>query len=178
MTHEISAPQDTPWPRRLSFKSSKSQVLKCCNSHEKKQCPMTKHCVAMPSPTDDGPELPTNFLDQSDSAARSSDMKQLDAILTRWQSHVAPSDIPFDELRQVLYNAISANQVAVVSLLLKRGAKVEEDIGDAARLANASTDMYQVFLDHGWDVNSRDVRGRPFVQYYQPPPTIIFSRRY
>ncbi|KAM0802720.1 ankyrin repeat-containing domain protein [Usnea florida] len=118
----------------------------------------------MPSPTDDGPELPTNFLDQSDSIATSGDVKHLDAILKRWQSHVAPSEIPFDELRQVLYSAISANQVAVVSLLLNRGAKVEEDIGDAARLANASTDMYRVFLDHGWDINSRDVRGRPFVQ--------------
>lgn len=63
------------------------------------------------------------------------------------------------------------------SLLLSRGAKVEEDIGDAARLANASTDMYQVFLNHGWDVNSRDVRGRPFVQYHRLPAQLLLFRR-
>ena len=120
----------------------------------------------MPSTADDEADYSTNFLDQSDSASASGDVNRLDAILTRWHAHVAPSHIPPDELRQVLYNAIYANQVAVVSLLLNRGAKVEEDIGDAARLANASTDMYQVFLNHGWDVNSRDVRGRPFVQYH------------
>lgn len=110
------------------------------------------------------PEPASNLLSDLCDAAQSGDLEQLNTILTVWQAQIAPETISPDEISEALHEAISANQIPAVSFLLSRGAKIDKWVAGEARQANASTDMYQTFIDHGWDVNSKDVRGRPFVQ--------------
>jgi len=112
----------------------------------------------------DPPEVFDELGESLEHAARSGDLNQLDAVLSEWQALIGPKKIHPGVLQSCLYKAIEANKIAAVSLLLERGAEVNRIASDVARRAKAPPDMYQAFLDHGWNINSRGVTGRPYFQ--------------
>lgn len=62
-----------------------------------------------------------------------------------------------------LQHAIRNNHTACVRLLLDYGAKLDEDTVSLAAEGPASIEVWQEFLDHGWDINSFDSMGRPML---------------
>jgi len=99
---------------------------------------------------------------QLEEAAETGDVERLNALLAESQNQVSPVKLTSTDLEYVLLRAVSANQVAAVACLLERGANVDPSIADAARRSKSAVDMYQIFLDHGWDCNV-NVRGRPLL---------------
>ncbi len=119
--------------------------------------------------------MSSEFEAQLEQMATTGNVELLDALLTKWQTQNAPKELAADDLKYALHTAISANQVGAVACLLQRGATLDADCGQTAHRANASFDMYQTFLAHGWDVNSKNVTGRPFIQCV---PNISSSRNF
>lgn len=106
-----------------------------------------------------------DYLAHSNAAARDGDVERLNAVLNLWECRITPEKITREEFREVLHEAIRENQRAAVSCLLSRGAELDHGrIAMSALHANAGIEMFQVFLDHGWNINCKDVTRRPFVQ--------------
>ena len=105
------------------------------------------------------------YLAHSNAAARDGDVERLNAVLNLWECRITPQKITREEFREILHEAIQGNQPAAVSCLLSRGAELDHGrVAMSALRANARIEMYQVFLDHGWNVNCKDATRRPFVQ--------------
>ena len=107
--------------------------------------------------------ITANTEDRLDAAAEAGDLHLLQVILGEEKNQIEPED-----LNSLLYTATSAKHAEIAAYLLTQGATMGMNVAEAALPANGSPEMFQVFLDHGWDLNYKTVTGIPFVQYAAP----------
>ena len=98
-------------------------------------------------------------------ATQRGDIGQVQALVEQWRAKLSPSDLTASHLRQPLVESLVTNQARVVSYLLGQGAELDSHIVTLAPVEETSTDMFQVFLDHGWDINSITSNGAPRLKY-------------
>ena len=96
-------------------------------------------------------------------AAQRGDIGQVQTLVEQWRAKLSP--LTASHLRQPLVESLVANQARVVSYLLGQGAELDSHIVTLASVEETSTDMFQVFLDHGWDINSITSNGAPRLKY-------------
>ena len=91
-------------------------------------------------------------------AASVGDLSEVQGIVRNW-----PSNDPMEKsLQPALSNAVRQGHVSVASYLMDQGATFHADMGNAAVSCEHAEDMFQVALDHGWNINSRTTIGLPF----------------
>ena len=99
-------------------------------------------------------------------SARRGDLVEVQRIVEDWSS---PESL-LESVQTALWKAVRGGQVPVASYLLKHGAKFDSDISGSALTCNTSEDMFQLALDHGWDINSKTDVGLPILAYVVFPP--------
>ena len=87
-------------------------------------------------------------------AAKEGDLQRAQTLLKQLRAELSPSELTASHLRQPLIESLSANKPPMVSYLLDQGAEPNSYMVTLALPPETSMDMYQVFLDHGWDINS------------------------
>lgn len=109
--------------------------------------------------------------------AKKGDLSRVQALVAQWRAKLSPSELTASHLRQPLVDSLMANQAHVSSYLLDQGAELDSHIVNLAPIEGNSTDMFQVFLDHGWDINNITSNGAPRLKYAKLPyiGTAIFS---
>ncbi|KAL8786470.1 MAG: hypothetical protein Q9213_002786 [Squamulea squamosa] len=100
-----------------------------------------------------------NVLDTLREACTNGQTEEARDCLNRWRSMEdpippRPPRKPTVHLQPALFAAVEKDHTATASLLLDEGFLVEHEAVRAA-LANRSTAMLQVFLDHGWNINKK-----------------------
>lgn len=98
-------------------------------------------------------------------AAREGDLSRVQDLVEQWRANLSPSELTASHLRQPLVESLVANQAQVVSYLLDQGAELDSHLVTLAPVEETSTDMFQVFLDHGWDINGITSNGAPRLKY-------------
>jgi len=83
------------------------------------------------------------------------DLDKAQHIIETEESTVTP------RLQSALTASITAGQAAVVSYLLEKGAELRPRLVNLATGHNRSTAIFQAFLDHGWNINSKAVMDSP-----------------
>ena len=92
-------------------------------------------------------------------AAGTGDLATVSTILSRWslQPSSEPASAPDDPglwpFPLVLYQAIEENQAQIVSYVLGLGLKLQRLAIERA-LDVGSIDVFQAFIDNGWDINA------------------------
>lgn len=71
---------------------------------------------------------------------------------------------PKDDLQTALYYAVAYEHDSTVTFLLEHGAKVDESATIGATKCR-STAVFQVLLNHGWDINSSVHPYKPTLWY-------------
>ena len=90
-------------------------------------------------------------------AASAGDLSEIRGLVGNW-----PSGNPTGEdLQPALSNAVRQGHVSVASYLMRHGATFDADMGKAALSCDNAEDMFQIALDHGWNINSRTTIGLP-----------------
>lgn len=89
-------------------------------------------------------------------AAREGDLGRCQTLIQQWKLQPSPSAITPQYLGPALAAAVGSKQLRTVTYLLEQGAIIS---GNVMVLALGNTDdaiaMFQTFLDHGWDINSK-----------------------
>ncbi|MCJ1383051.1 hypothetical protein MMC17_006164 [Xylographa soralifera] len=96
-------------------------------------------------------------------ACQEGNLKEVKSQLDRWQSARSPSGLAAKHLENALIGAISAGQSEVVDYLLNNGAEMDPEIVEFA--LDTSVKMFEIFLQHGWDINSRTGTGAPALKH-------------
>ena len=105
-------------------------------------------CAIMSSPSDFQNE-------ELREACVQGDLESVQSLLDQWQSHLLPSALTPKHLQSPLAGSIAAGKTEVVSYLLDHGAELSPLNITQAVARHSSTEMFQIFLDHGWDINSK-----------------------
>lgn len=110
-------------------------------------------------------------------AAEKGNEPRFNELLEQWKCHNLDQEI----IDACLYAAVSGHRPDFMRKLMSHGADPEGAVSRALEV-NASTDVWQAFLDYGWDVNSRDTGGNPIVLLVSPYLTswvlvLYFSHR-
>lgn len=97
---------------------------------------------------------------QLDESIANDSLDGVKEIVTKWQNMADPSPprgprkYPNSTLEPALYYAIRENRPEIVDYLLSRGVKVCSLVASEAIHSKSPTAMWQVFLNHGFDVNA------------------------
>lgn len=95
-------------------------------------------------------------------ASREGDINALEATLAQWRSDrslLGPR--VEEELGWMLLGAADHGQAHVARYLLDQGAQVDSDVSMYAATHGSTTEVWQAFVDHGWDINSLATTGWP-----------------
>jgi hypothetical protein len=88
-------------------------------------------------------------------ASKAGDIDGLDTVLQNWKSESSTSGPEPEDLDLPLIEAARHGQARLVSRLLEEGAVLGPHIPiTALKTGSQAVSLFQVFLDHGWDVNS------------------------
>ena len=121
----------------------------------------------MPPEDDEPPDMENPQLDQ---AAKDGDLQSCKILVEKWKQDLFPAKITTEHLRPAFAVAVGAKHTDVVTFLLDQGVTISSN---AMILALGDTDdaiaMFQTFLDHGWDINSKTDLGVPMLKYDFPP---------
>ena len=89
-------------------------------------------------------------------AAREGDLGRCQMLVQQRKTQISPSATTPQHLTPALAAAVGSKHFHIVKYLLEQGAIIS---GNVMVLALGSTDdaiaMFQTFLDHGWDINSK-----------------------
>ena len=66
-----------------------------------------------------------------------------------------------NSLTDGLCAAVRSKEHDVASFLLQRGAIISPQVVTAAYVYDKSVDIFQLFLDHGWDINAPNLQNGP-----------------
>lgn len=103
-------------------------------------------------------------------AAKYGELTKCQALLNQWQEHGSLSRPTPKELAPSLTEAIISKHVHAVAFLLQNGAAVSgHDMIYAMGETDISIAMFQTFLDHGWDPNSKTNLGNVMLKYGSSP---------
>ncbi|KAI9766488.1 MAG: hypothetical protein M1839_004892 [Geoglossum umbratile] len=110
-----------------------------------------------------------------DSCARG-DLDRVKSLLSTWQSGVWGAHPTPKELVPALVAAAESGHALVVSYLLDRGAEVLPTVPALTTNAAANVDLvpvFQAYIDHGWDINSKSHKGEPMLNYIADRESLI-----
>lgn len=98
-----------------------------------------------------------SLLQAANEMCKAGDFQETQSLLDQWSLAIPykplyVGDNPPPYQRQ-LYRAISCDYICLVGFLLEKGAEVDDEARNVAN-ASGSLEVFQKFLDHGWDVNS------------------------
>lgn len=100
------------------------------------------------------------LMNQLDEAIANDNLDGVKEIVTRWQNMAEPSpprgprNYPNSTLEPALYYAIRENRPEIVDYLLSRGVKMCSLVASEAIHSKSPPAMWQVFLNHGFDINA------------------------
>ena len=83
------------------------------------------------------------------------DLERVKDVFEQWKSKGYRSEnpnYPLEELQSALYLAASSKHASIVSYLLSQGLYVGKE-GLMVAVKAKSTDVFQAYLDNGWDIN-------------------------
>lgn len=86
-------------------------------------------------------------------AARRADLEEVQSLVERWRSDELHPGPTAAELRPAMSSAISNGDARMLSYLLDQDSHIHPNLISCA-VRGASVAVWQVFLDHGWDINS------------------------
>lgn len=95
------------------------------------------------------------------SACVNGNVEGVHLLLERWQLDRSQSPLTPKHLQSPLTGAIAAGKINVVAYLLEHGAELSPLNITQAMGPRQSLEMFQTFLDHGWDINSNTDMGAP-----------------
>ena len=104
---------------------------------------------------------------QLDHAARDGDLQTCMIVLTKWKEDLQPAKLTSKHLQSAFAAAVGARHIDTVAFLLENGAAVSSSAmvlalgGDT----QGTIAMFQIFLDHGWDINSKTDLGNPMLKH-------------
>ncbi len=100
------------------------------------------------------------------SAAKNGDVSRVKKLLEQWKSELSPAPLTALHLNNIFVEAVSYNYPSIASYLLDEGAEIFEHIIvlGLGKMDDAIA-MFQTFLDHGWDINSKTGLGVPVLKY-------------
>lgn len=99
-------------------------------------------------------------------AAKMGDVSQVKELLEQWKSKLSPAPLTALHLHSTLVEAVSYHHSSIASYLLDEGAEITENmLVLALGEADMAIAMFQTFLDHGWDINSKTGLGAPVLKY-------------
>lgn len=88
------------------------------------------------------------------SACRQGDLEKVVSLVEQWESDSSRPGPKAEDLRPALSWAAQESHSTIVRYLLEHGAQIDADVMTFATYGD-SPGVWQVFLDHGWDINSR-----------------------
>lgn len=100
------------------------------------------------------------LMKQLDEAIANDSLEDVKEIVTKWQNIAEPSpprgprNYPDSTLEPALYYAIRENRPEIVKYLLSRGVKMCSLVASEAIHSKCPPAMWQVFLNHGFDINA------------------------
>jgi len=100
--------------------------------------------------------------EQLTAASTEGDLSQVQTLLSQRQAE--SSTLPGNVHSQALTAAIENNHTTIVSYLLSQSFPIYSASLDAAvriALRTESPDIFQAFLDHGWDINKQRDHAHP-----------------
>jgi len=98
-------------------------------------------------------------------AAKNGELDNCQMLLLQWEQHLSPSHITSRHLAPALAAAIGSKHPQVVAYVLEQGAIISGiDMVLALGDTDASITMFQTFLDHGWDINSKTDLGNTMLK--------------
>ena len=90
-------------------------------------------------------------------AASAGDLSEIQRLIRNW-----PSGNSMEKsLQQALGDTVCQGHVSVASYLMDHGATFHAVMGNVALSCDNAEGMFQVALDHGWNINSRTAIGLP-----------------
>lgn len=103
---------------------------------------------------------------QLNEAARDGDLSRCQRLVQEWRLQTSPALVPSEHLTPPLAAAVGAKHLAIVAYLLDQGATISGNImvlalGDT----NDAIAMFQTFLEHGWDINSKTDLGNIMLKH-------------
>lgn len=99
-------------------------------------------------------------------AAKIGDASEVKKLLEQWKSKLSPGPVTALHLNSTFVEAVSYHHPSITSYLLDEGAEISENILVVAlRETDKTIAMFQTFLDHGWDINSKTGLGVPVLKY-------------
>lgn len=102
---------------------------------------------------------------QLDAAARDGDLARCKAIIDEWKKQLSPSSITSQHLAAAFGAAVGSKHTDMAAYLLEQGAVVSGyDMVLALGETEDAINMFQTFLDHGWDINSKTNRGNTMLK--------------
>ena len=90
-----------------------------------------------------------SLVEQLSEASGRGDLERTKAVLEQWKARGHGS---LGDLQPALYSAASNKQALAVSYLLEQGLNVNMEAFNSA-VRSKATDVLQVYLDYGWDIN-------------------------
>lgn len=100
------------------------------------------------------------LMKQLDDAVANNSLDGVKEVVTRWQNMAEPSpprgpkNYPNSTLEPALYYAIREKRPEIVDYLLSRGVKMCSLVASEAIHSKCPPAMWQVFINHGFDVNA------------------------
>ena len=102
---------------------------------------------------------------QLDEAVKDGDFSRCQTLVQQLKSKSPSSTITTKQLGPALGAAVGCKHLHIVAYLLEQGAVIS---GNDMILALGETDeaiaMFQMFLDHGWDINSKTDLGNTMLK--------------
>lgn len=105
------------------------------------------------------------LMKELDDAVANNNLDGVKEIVTRWQNMAEPSpprgpnNYPNSTLEPALYYAIREKRPEIVDYLLSRGVKMCSLVASEAIHSKCPPAMWQVFLNHGFDINAPPDKG-------------------
>lgn len=108
---------------------------------------------------DSKPSIPDSTVEQLVSVSSSGDLPKVQAIFQEWKSAQDPGTAaslrePSHALQPALEAAAYTNQLDVITYFLEQGFVITDTVVTNAIRAQ-STPALELFLEHGWDINTR-----------------------
>ncbi|KAJ9293833.1 hypothetical protein DTO271G3_7460 [Paecilomyces variotii] len=97
--------------------------------------------------------LSSSEIDQLTAASATGNVGALKTFFSQWQSKLLSDQFPLETLCPLLFTAVRNNQVATVAYFLDQGVPMNQELFLYAT-ESKSYQMLQVFLEHGWDINT------------------------
>lgn len=107
----------------------------------------------------------TEEIHEIEKACSNGDLENLHALYSTWLARQQPDsstgEISKDQLYLAAHKAATTNQSTSLAYLLSQGLKLNRELIKSAVLSG-STQVLQILLDHGWNINEPEA-------YCEPP---------